>query len=50
MFDVVVITAANAAQARGYREQVKWRRAQGLLPAWWCRIPAAAAWEVSARR
>ena len=33
MFDVVVITAANAAQARGYREQVKFRRANGLLPA-----------------
>jgi hypothetical protein len=33
MFDVVVITAANAAQARGYREQVKWRRTHGLLPA-----------------
>ena len=33
MFDVVVITAANAAQARGYREQVKWRRAHGCLPA-----------------
>ena len=32
MFDVVVITAANAAQARGYREQVKWRRAHGMLP------------------
>ena len=33
MFDVVVITAANAAQARGYREQLKWRRAHGRLPA-----------------
>ena len=32
MFDVVVITAANAAQAKGYREQVKWRRAHGMLP------------------
>ena len=32
MFDVVVITAANAAQARGYREQVKWRFANGMLP------------------
>ena len=32
MFDVVVITAANAAQARGYREQVKWRRSRGMLP------------------
>ena len=33
MFDVIVITAANAAQARGYREQVKWRCARGMLPA-----------------
>ncbi len=33
MFDVVVITAANAAQARGYREQVRWRRRRGMLPA-----------------
>lgn len=33
MFDLVVVTAANAAQARGYREQVKWRRARGMLPA-----------------
>ena len=33
MFDLVAITAANAAQARGYREQVKWRRARGMLPA-----------------
>ena len=32
MFDAVVITAANAAQARGYREQVKWRRKRGMLP------------------
>ena len=32
MFDVVVITAANAAQAKGYREQVKWRRERGMLP------------------
>ena len=32
MFDTVVITAANAAQARGYREQVKWRRKSGMLP------------------
>ena len=32
MFDVIVITAANAAQARGYREQVRWRRARGMLP------------------
>ena len=32
MFDVVVITAANAAQARGYREQVKWRHRRGMLP------------------
>ena len=27
MFDVIVITAANEAQAAGYREQVAWRRA-----------------------
>ena len=33
MFDLVVVTAANAAQSRGYREQVKWRRARGMLPA-----------------
>ena len=33
MFDVVAITAANAAQARGYREQIKWRRTRGMLPA-----------------
>ena len=32
MFDLVVITAANAAQARGYREQVKWRFANGMMP------------------
>ena len=32
MFDVVAITAANAAQARGYREQVRWRRKRGMLP------------------
>ena len=32
MFDVVVITAANAAQARGYREQIKWRRKRGTIP------------------
>ena len=28
MFDVIVITAANEAQAAGYREQVAWRRAR----------------------
>ena len=33
MFDVVAITAANAAQARGYREQIRWRRERGMLPA-----------------
>ena len=32
MFDIVVITAANAAQANGYREQVKWRCKRGMLP------------------
>ena len=32
MFDIVVITAANAAQANGYREQVNWRRKRGMLP------------------
>ena len=25
MFDVIVITAANEAQAAGYHEQVSWR-------------------------
>ena len=33
MFDVVAITAANAAQARGYREQIRWRRKRGMIPA-----------------
>ena len=32
MFDIVVITAANAAQAKGYREQIKWRKEHGMLP------------------
>ena len=32
MFDIVVITAANAAQAKGYREQIRWRRKRGMLP------------------
>ena len=31
-FDVIVVTAANEAQAAGYREQLAWRRANGLLP------------------
>lgn len=32
-FDVIVVTAANEAQAAGYREQVAWRRARGFFPA-----------------
>ena len=32
VFDLLVITAANAAQAKGYREQIRWRRGRGLLP------------------
>ncbi|MBO5941499.1 MAG: hypothetical protein J6R18_09930 [Kiritimatiellae bacterium] len=32
MFDTVVVTAANAAQAKGYREQIKWRCDKGMLP------------------
>ena len=31
-FDVVVVTAANEAQAAGYRAQLAWRRANGLIP------------------
>ncbi len=31
-FDIVVLTAANEAQAAGYREQTAWRRDSGLLP------------------
>jgi len=31
MFDAIVITAANEAQAAGYREQVAWRRANGFF-------------------
>ena len=31
MFDVIVITAANEAQAAGYREQIAWRRANGFF-------------------
>ncbi len=31
-FDVVVLTAANAAQARGYAAQLRWRRADDGLP------------------
>ena len=30
-FDVIVITAANEAQAEGYRAQVAWRRAHGFF-------------------
>jgi fucokinase len=30
-FDQIVLTAANAAQARGYRRQIAWRRTHGLL-------------------
>ncbi|MBI3987762.1 MAG: hypothetical protein HY343_12625, partial [Lentisphaerae bacterium] len=30
-FDHVVLTAANAAQARGYRSQLRWRLDRGLL-------------------
>ena len=33
MFDIVVITAANDAQACGYREQIQWRRKRGAIPA-----------------
>jgi len=31
-FDVIVVTAANEAQAAGYRAQLEWRRVNGLLP------------------
>ena len=31
-FDVIVVTAANEAQAAGYRAQLAWRTANGLLP------------------
>jgi len=30
-FDILVLTAANEAQARGYRAQLAWRQANGLL-------------------
>ena len=30
-FDILVLTAANAAQAQGYRTQLAWRQANGLL-------------------
>ena len=30
-YDHVILTAANEAQARGYRAQIAWRNAQGLL-------------------
>ena len=32
-FDHILLTAANERQARGYRAQVEWRRAHGLIPA-----------------
>lgn len=31
-FDHILLTAANERQARGYRAQVEWRRAHGLIP------------------
>ena len=31
-FDVIVVTAANEAQAEGYRAQLAWRRAHGFFP------------------
>ena len=31
MFDLIVITAANEAQAAGYREQIAWRRTNGFF-------------------
>lgn len=31
-FDILVLTAANEAQAQGYRAQLAWRQANGLLP------------------
>ena len=30
-FDILVLTAANEAQAQGYRTQLAWRQANGLL-------------------
>lgn len=32
-FDCIVLTAANEAQAAGYRVQLDWRRRNGLIPA-----------------
>ena len=32
-FDVIVVTAANEAQAAGYCAQLAWRKSNGLLPA-----------------
>ncbi len=32
-FDIIVLTAANEAQAGGYREQLAWRRENGLIAA-----------------
>jgi fucokinase len=31
-FDTLVLTAANEAQAQGYRAQLAWRQANGLIP------------------
>jgi len=40
-FDIIVLTAANEAQAGGYREQLVWRRANGLIaPATQCIVIA----------
>ena len=31
-FDILILTAANEAQAEGYRAQLAWRCANGLIP------------------
>ena len=31
-YDIIVLTAANEAQAGGYRKQLEWRRENGLIP------------------
>jgi len=31
-YDIIILTAANEAQAGGYREQLRWRRESGLIP------------------
>ncbi|MFO7937802.1 MAG: L-fucokinase [Kiritimatiellia bacterium] len=31
-YDIIVLTAANEAQAGGYRKQLNWRRENGLIP------------------